>query len=255
MAESEDHVSTEFGILLGQVELLAWLLPPEERLEASLSRIARLAVDFVSACDTSGVSLLDHGGITTRAATAPLAVLMDEYQYFTDEGPGLAAIGGDALIRVPDLDAEDRWEAFTPMALEAGVASILSIPFPRTDGQVRGALNLYSVAQPFRVIDERAAGLAVLAALAVNHGDNATRMEHLVDNLREALQSREVIGEAKGIIMEREQVTSERAFALLREASQQQNVKVRDLAESLVSAGTLVQYRIDPPTSEGGSIP
>jgi hypothetical protein len=239
VVEPEEDFSTEFGVILGLVELLAWLLPPEEPLEVSLSRIARLAVEFVPACDTCGVSLLDPGGITTRSATGPVPVLMDEYQYFTDEGPCIAAIRGDALIRVPDLDAEDRWPTFAPMAQEAGVASILAIPFPHADGQVRGALNLYSGRQPFRAIDERATGLAVLAAVAVNRRDNSSRMEHLVDNLLHALQSREVIGEAKGIIMERHQVTAEQAFELLREASLRQSVGICELAEALVTTRIL----------------
>lgn len=240
VAALDDDNQAEPTALISQVDLIARLLEPAESLEDTLAKIARLAVDFVPSCDTCGISLAEHGRVHTHASTGPVAQLVDEYQYLTDEGPCLSAIRDEEIIRVPKMAQEERWPSFTPMAVDAGVVSVLSIPLANPRGGVAGALNLYSSAEAFSVAeDERASGLALIAGATVEQADTASRTQRLVVNLRQALQSRELIGEAKGIVMERNRVTASEAFDLLREASQRQNVKLRDVAQWLVETGTL----------------
>jgi hypothetical protein len=113
------------------------------------------------------------------------------------------------------------------------------LPLPLLDDGALGALNLYArYPRAFGVID-RARGvlLGSLAALAfssaLNHEDEARR----ADNLRTALATREMIGQAQGILMERERLTSDEAFDILRRASQHLNLKLREVARDLVETG------------------
>lgn len=221
-----------------QLTMLSAMLAPDGSLDATLRRIADLAVSFVPGTDTCGVSVHEGERVVTRAATGPLASLVDEYQYQADEGPCLEAATTNQPVRVTSMQDERRWPRFTPKAAESGVVSILSLPLSTLHGDVMGALNLYSTSRPFREAEERAGGFGVLAGAAIQHADAADRARRLVDNLQQALESRDVIGQAKGIIMERERVTAEEAFDRLCNASQQQNIKLRELAERVVQTGT-----------------
>jgi GAF domain-containing protein len=130
---------------------------------------------------------------------------------------------------------EPRWPDFTNRALYEGVQSILAFPL-RSSEEVFGALNLYS--QQEDAFDDRSVSLGeTLAARASVVLLNASRFEEatrLADQLQEALKSRAVIDQAKGVLMEREKISADEAFDRLKSLSQRSNLKVRDLATHLV---------------------
>jgi GAF domain-containing protein len=220
------------------VGALSRLLLTEEGLEAALHRVADLAVSVIEPCDCCGVSVSANGKVGSRVTTSEVAKRIDDYQYAADEGPCLTAIRTGKTVRVDSLEAEPRWPAFTRRAEGEGIHSSCSVPLP-VDHTVVGALNLYSASGPFREHDEWTANqLARQAAVTLSNAVAFDRMQALVGNLTDALASRDIIGEAKGIIMEREKCTPEAAFDVLRVASQRQNIKLRDLAQRVVDTGT-----------------
>ena len=172
--------------------------------------------------------------MTTPVATDPLVVELDNYQYEAREGPCLEAVKEAApAVYSADLAGDERWPTFAPRAAGRGVGSILSHKIA-ANGNV-GALNMYSErAQAFTEADRDAARLFALFA-AVMMGFSQERMQ--ATQLRAALESRDVIGQAKGIIMERDKLTADQAFEKLRRASQQLNRKLRELAEDVAATG------------------
>jgi GAF domain-containing protein len=210
----------------------------EDGLEAALHRVASLAVSVIQACDCCGVSVSSDGKVGSRVTTDEVAQRIDDDQYAADEGPCLTAIRTGQIVKVDSLTAEARWPAFTRRAKAEGIRSSCSVPLP-VDHTIVGALNLYSASGPFGERDEWTANqLARQAAVTLSNALAFDRMQALVGNLTDALASRDVIGEAKGIIMERQKCTAEAAFDILRVASQRQNIKLRDLAQQVVDTGT-----------------
>jgi GAF domain-containing protein len=135
---------------------------------------------------------------------------------------------------------EDRWPDYALHAAELGVGSSLSVPLP-FQGATIGALNNYATTP--RAFDEDDVRLgeevAAFVAIAVGNAEAAARATDDVLNMRRAMESRAVIEQAKGILMERFKVTSEQAFTVLTHASQRSNVKLRDIAEELTATGEL----------------
>jgi len=136
-----------------------------------------------------------------------------------------------------ELVGETAWPVFGPGATEKGIRSVLALPLMMSTGA--GALNLYA-RQPaaFGVVD-RAKGmlLASLASLALNAAHAHEDEQRRAGNLVTALTTRELIGQAQGILMERERITGDEAFDILRRASQHLNRKLRDVAQDLVDTG------------------
>jgi hypothetical protein len=176
--------------------------------------------------------------VSTIAASSDLVVLVDQLQIDADEGPCLDASRRDDTFCADDLLDDDRWPAFGPVAVAAGIRSVLAYSL---SARRPSALNLYSgLPTAFGVID-RAQGLlfATLARHALDSAEERVAGEARERNLAEALRTRELIGQAQGILMERERITADQAFAVLRRASQHMNVKLREVAESLVETGQL----------------
>lgn len=139
---------------------------------------------------------------------------------------------------------DPRWPAFGPRAAALGLRSLLSCRL-FTDTTL-GALNLYArlpgayglIDRTKAVVFAAHAGIALGAAEALEGAAISLRGEvDLVQNLRGALASREVIGQAEGILIERERISAEEAFGVLRQASQHLNVKLREIAQYLVDTG------------------
>ncbi len=209
--------------------------------EATLQRVVDLAVATIEGCDWAGIFVLEGGHpggtVTTVVKTDPLVVKLDGLQHFAGEGPCLDAIGAGTTFYAEDLADEDRWPAYGPLAVEAGARSLLAMRLQSTD--LLGALILYArYPRAFGVID-RAKGviLASLAGLAVSFAQAHENEERRLENLAQALGTRGVIGQAQGILMERERVSADQAFDILRQASQHLNLKLRDVAQTLVDTG------------------
>lgn len=213
-----------------------------------LSRIAEASVATVPGCELASITVRDgNGAFRTPAATHPAAVAADQAQYEASEGPCLTAVE-EAVVVAPAFP-DPRWPALGARPAEAGVGSAVSFSLVPSGSLVSsgagtlsaGALNAY--ARNARAFDDEAreiglilAAHASVAVAAVGERDAAARLE---DELRAALSSRDVIGQAKGILMERLRIPPEDAFDTLRHASQRLNVKLREVAQKLAESGEL----------------
>jgi hypothetical protein len=210
----------------------------------TLQQIVDYAVVTVEGCDAAGISLLTKAGITTPVYSHPIALEVDSVQYETDEGPCLDAITKETIVYAEDLTDDPRWPVFGPRAAGLGMRSLLSCRL-FANGTL-GALNLYAgLPRAYGVVDRSKAlifathaGMALGAAEALEDATISLSAEILrVENLRGALASREIIGQAEGILIERERITADQAFGVLRRASQHLNVKLREVAQYVVDTG------------------
>jgi GAF domain-containing protein len=202
-----------------------------QTLDDTLQRIVEVARDSVPGFDQVGISTLDRKGhVETRATTGDLVLILDKAQYDLDEGPCVETLRGQAVVAAPDVADDPRWPRYAPVAAEHGVRSQLGIQLHLDSEGTLGGINFYSTTSSS--VDPQAESIAELfathAALALG---NAREKESLND----ALLTREVIGQAIGIVMERYQISADRAFEFLVRASSVGNIKLRDVAQELVN--------------------
>jgi hypothetical protein len=204
---------------------------------ATLTSVVELAVATIEGCDYAGIFLIEGDRVTTPVHTDPIVVEIDRAQHTTGEGPCLDAITHRLIFYADDLGRDLRWLHFAPQAAKAGVRSVLALPLS-ADVQL-GALNLYArYPVAFGVVDRaRATILVSLASLALSTAHSHEDEERHAANLHSALASRESIGQALGILMERERITANQAFDILRRASHHLNIKVREVAQNLIDTG------------------
>ena len=201
----------------------------ERGVDATLDRICSLAVKTVEGCQAAGISIAERKRITSRSTTDELPSLVDQLQTETQEGPCVDAIKEHEVFITGSLAEEERWPEFARRAYElTGVNSVLSLRLFASEDTM-GSLNLYSKA-PDAFDDEDIAVGSVFAAHAAVALAAATREEQL----EAKAVTRDVIGMAKGMIMARQDVSDDEAFAMLRRASQRANVKLRDMADQIV---------------------
>ena len=202
----------------------------------ALQLTVELAVAAVDGCDAAGIFVLGNDRVTTAAASHPLVVDLDELQFSTNEGPCLDAIAYGGSSYAVDLIDDRRWPRFGPAAASAGVRSLLA--FRLSDRPV-SVLNLYARMPAAFGATDRAKALifATLAGIALDAAGERAHDEQRVANLHDALETRELIGQAQGILIERERITADQAFDVLRRASQHLNVKLREVARTLVETG------------------
>jgi GAF domain-containing protein len=214
----------------------------------TLAEVVGLAVSTIEGCDLAGLFLIDGDVVTIPVHTDPIVDEVDALQQRTGEGPCLDAISQRLIFYADDLADDPRWPHFGPLAAAAGMRSLLALPLT-TNGSF-GALNLYArYPAAFGVVDRgKGVILASLASLALSNARLHEDEERRADNLHAALTARGVIGQAQGILMERERVTADLAFDILRRASQHLNRKLRDVAQDLVDTGERPETG-----SEGGS--
>jgi hypothetical protein len=203
----------------------------------TLSSVVESACSTVEGCDLAGLFLVTGDAVTTPVFTDPLVLEVDAAQHRTDEGPCIDAIVNRQMIYAEELSTDRRWPEFSPQAVNAGIRSVLSLPLS-PDPQ-EGAMNLYArYPAAFGAVDRaKATILASLASLALSVAQSHEDEERRYENLNAALATRETIGEALGILMERERITADQAFDILRRASQHFNIKLRDVAQNLVDTG------------------
>ena len=208
---------------------MARALLAEEDVQATLQKICDLAVETIDGCDHAGISFLKGRKVETPAASDDVPRMVDAIQYEVGEGPCLDAIREHEVFQTGDLGRESRWPQFASRAQrETGITSMLSFRL-FVEGDTLGALNLHSKAADAFGAESRTVGLvfAAHAAVALSSAIHDEQRE-------EALQSRDLIGQAKGILMAREGITADQAFDMLRRASQRLNVKLRDVAGGVV---------------------
>jgi len=207
-----------------------------------LERVVAVSSRVIAGADVVSVTLRrgERQGYSTPAYSDELAVKLDQAQYDHEEGPCVRALeaGGLGVAGSDDLAHDDSWSRFGPAAAELGVRSVFSVGlFPvGRPRPLRGALNFYCLRPGgFDAADREAAVLLaahVSTALAYVTATEASELRET--QFRTALDSRDVIGQAKGILMERRGLPADEAFDVLRRASQDLNLKLRDVAATLV---------------------
>jgi hypothetical protein len=208
----------------------ATLNDPDPSLEATLETIAFAARDSVPGFDLAGISTVDHkGNVETRAVTDPRVLDFDKLQYSLGEGPCLDALGAAHVVSVPRLRHEQRWPNYVPRVLGLGLRSQLAVKISVDDSGTLGGINLYSTTSD--EIDPEAEPLAELFAV---HAAIAMGSVIKIGQLSSAMQTRKVIGQAIGILMERYGIPEDNAFHFLVRASQTDNIKLRDIAAGIV---------------------
>ena len=186
-------------------------------------------------CDAADVMLLGPSGPVTIAATDSRASVLDDAQYAQDDGPCLDAARTRHINRIDSTRAHDRWGYFCGQAVQAGVLSTLAVPLIAGDRPI-GALNLFStVEEGFPDAAQASAVLfAAQAAVAVANAQTHAAALAAATQFEQALASRAVIDQAKGILIATRGCSPDAAFAMLRDRSQHQNRKLHTVAEEIV---------------------
>jgi GAF domain-containing protein len=201
----------------------------------TLQCLVDITPEFFDSCDYVGISVVERDRISTPVATNERLRELDEAQYELGEGPCRAAIREHASVVVHDLADDPRWPVWGRAMVDAfGIRSSLSFRLFTRPDRTWGALNVYSTT-PNGFTDEdvhQGHTIAAMAAVALARAIND-------EQLAAALESRTVIGQALGMLMERYGLDEDRAFDVLRRLSSQQNTKLRDLAARVVATRTL----------------
>lgn len=220
------------------LEHLGRLSLRELSMDGLLQQVADLSKAVMPGRPETSVLLLVKGAPSTVVHTGELAVDLDKTQFERGHGPCLHAARTGELTEIVDTRTETRWPDYARRAAERGNLSSLSIPL-LIDKDVRGALNIY--AREAAAFDEDSRSFAMrfgpYAAVKAGNLHAYRSARDLADNLQRALESRAVIDQAKGILVERYKVTPDAAFQLLTRMSMNRNRKVRDIAEHLVQTG------------------
>lgn len=211
----------------------------EPDMQHTLQRVVEAAAANLDGKVWASVSLVkERRHVITAASSDDRATRADHLQYDLAEGPCLDAIWEEETFTIDDMTAETRYPRWCrAVADETSIRSSLSLQlFTDEKQESLGALNLYS-AEPHAFDGEtRGEGLAFAAQAAV-----ALRSAQNEDNLRTALATRSVIGQAQGILMERLKITADQAFGVLSRLSQERNQKLREVARQLVETGDVTE--------------
>lgn len=218
---------------------LAGLVLIEPDLDRALVAVTGVAVAAIGPCDGASLTMRAAGVPSAPIASDDWAAELDRLQFVEQEGPCLDCLREGSILRSPELASDIRFPAYGPRAAALGAASVLSLPLA-ADGRTVGALNLY--ARKPHVFDAQwlAVGelLAAHAGLAISAATAYYSSRDLAEQMRQALESRAVIEQAKGVLAAQQQVTPEEAFELLVEQSQRTNRKLREVARAVVDAVT-----------------
>jgi GAF domain-containing protein len=208
---------------------LARALAAPRQAEDIFTEVTSAAVDLIAGVDTAGILLIKKGGqFESIGATDELPHELDELQYTLNEGPCIDAALNEVLVRTNDFRHETRWPAYSGAVQKLGVLSGMSFRL-YTHERTAGALNLFGYQPTDWDAEQQTIGM-VLAA----HAAAALMASHQSENLQSAVASRDRIGQAKGIIMERFDVDDVRAFDMLRRLSQESNTTLVEIAQRVI---------------------
>lgn len=217
------------------LDALTGYVAGEDTLEETLTRVSELGIEAVEGADITGITLLDGDRPTTAVFSDPTSPEIDSVQYATGKGPCLDASREQRVFRIDSTTDDPRWEEFCKAAAAKEIYSVLSCPLS-VKGRGIGALNFYSRTPGAFTEDDEGLGslFARQAAVALANASAYWGATALAEQLKEALTSRSVIDQAKGIIMGVQRCSADDAFDVLRRASQRENKKLRDIAQSIV---------------------
>jgi hypothetical protein len=208
-----------------------------------LNELARYSAESMSGPHGQvhcGITLLRNRSAATVASSSERAQALDELQYQFGDGPCLRSCREGILIHVPDFELDTAFPEYNDTVLKNGIRSVLAVPFDLPGGNARAGLNLYSerpnvfdavtVAHAVTYVRQASKGLR-LAVLLGQRSETAS-------NLRAAMESRTIIDTAVGIIIAQNRCSQEEAIKLIKSASSNRNMKLREVAAAIVeSAG------------------
>src|SRR5579859_540162 len=208
-----------------------------QTLEQFLQELATLAAPLVTDGVSCGMTMRPTGRPATVACSDPLASEVDEVQYRLNDGPCLHAMRSGDRVLIDDTARRARWPRFEAAAAARGIRSCLAVPLI-ADGKPVVAVTLYTrgVAAFGAEQVRRAERLAENASGALSMMLRLASYSELTEQLRSSLTSRAVIYQALGVIMAQRRCTQAAAFEILRAASQNSNVKLRDIASAIVTS-------------------
>jgi hypothetical protein len=211
-------------------ELIASLDRQGTETGAGLHELIDSGTRHVSGAEYAGITLAERGkAVTSVVATHRYPVILDEIQNQYGEGPCVAAAWQHHVMHVEDLSVDERWPRYQQYALaHTPIRSILSFEL-FVDRDTTAALNFFAH-RPHAFGDES----IELGHIFATHVALAWSMMRRQDQFRSALASRDIIGQAKGVIMERFNLDAVEAFDLLARLSQQSNTKLFDIARALI---------------------
>lgn len=185
-----------------------------------------------------GLTLLRHREAATAASSGERALQLDELQYQFDDGPCLTAAREGTLVHITDLENDATWPEYSEVAIRQGIRSVLAVPFPLPEDGAKAGLNLYSerphafdqtaVQRATDYVQQASKGLR-LAIMIAQHSQTAS-------NLKAAMASRTVIDVATGIIIAQNHCTQAEAVELIKRASSNRNIKLREVAQAIVNS-------------------
>jgi GAF domain-containing protein len=240
--EQQKPSESERGRLVDVAQALrdvARSLEAEPDLEHVLGAIVASVTDTVPGAEQAGVSLYEHKLLQTVASTSDLTTRINAIEHELDEGPCLQALLDHRTYRIDNTSTDTRWPQFAAAAEAHGVQSMLGYKL-FTSGRTLGTLDLYS-SQPNAFDAESEVVGEVFAAHAAIALLGSTQQAEW----QTALNSRDTIGMAKGILMQRERFTDVQAFNLLVSTSQKSNIKLHDLAAWLIDNANSTARRPD----------
>lgn len=206
-------------------------------LNGTLSAILGSATTVISGADHAGLNLLVRGRFEPQATVGSAPEPLDALQQRTGEGPCVEASRAQVSVEVDDMTSDSRWPEFAAAAVKLGVRAMCCVPL-WVDDRRMGSLSLYAEhAGAFDADSKR------LADLYATHAAIALLEAQRTDQLQRALASRDVIGQAKGVLMVQRRITADQAFDLLKAASQESNRKLIDVAEEVARTGAPPEVR------------
>lgn len=209
-------------------------LDAQQGVDATLHALVAAAVDAIPGADSAGITLVHKHGLKLDVAYASdqFVVDLDTAQFEVAEGPCLHSAYEHRTVRVEDFAIEQRWPTFAARAHELGAGSQLALQL-YVHGEDMAALNVYS--RGARAFSDESEQIGLLFA---SHAAIAMATARREEHIRTAIDSRDIIGQAKGILMERFKITADQAFQVLIKASTETNIKLRDVAQKF-AAGDL----------------
>ena len=208
-----------------------------QTIDCIVGHIGRLAVQTMDGWDAAAATLVAGNKVATYGATDERVNPPDQAQYDSDKGPCVDALKSGEVQYFDGTTVEPRWRQFAETAADCDIYSTLSFPLT-LDDQVMGALNLYSKERDAIRPGHREEGslFAAQAAVSIANTQAYLAKEAQVGQLEEGLQTRTMIGQATGLLMAQEGLTSDEAFQKLVHVSQNANIKLRDIAQRYVDA-------------------
>lgn len=225
------------GEISRTVNSLAELRFSELTLDSLLGHIGRFGVEVLEGWEAAGTSLVEGDRVATFGMTDDRVRDIDQAQYDQGIGPCVDAIMNSDSFYYDGTDVEPRWRQFAEAAGSEGIYSVLSVPL-QLDGETVGALNFYSGERDALRPGQREEALlfASQAAVSIANVKELVDSRAQADQLGAALQTRTMIGQATGLLMAQESLSSEEAFQKLVRVSQSANVKLREIAQRYVEA-------------------